>query len=212
MHDAFWYFDREMAEATEARYAEERGKEQLYLSVEQQGRLVGYDAKRHVKANPRFQPDADGVTFHLKPVFTDSLRQSEVYPKVKGHPYIERICGPVKVVDDTTFTVDFYRMGTDNPRRTADVCLVACYDGDERYKSAVQELTIRIPYPLKEGKMRRTQHNKIFVASPRTIDLAEFYEQLQALEAAAAHNDEGVVRQLAAMIPTFTPTRENLKL
>ena len=32
------------------------------------------------------------------------------------------------------------------------------------------------------------------------------------LEAAAAHNDEGVVRQLAAMIPTFTPTRENLKL
>ena len=37
-------------------------------------------------------------------------------------------------------------------------------------------------------------------------------EQLQALEAAAAHNDEGVVRQLAAMIPTFTPTRENLKL
>ena len=92
------------------------------------------------------------MTFHLKPVFTDSLRQSEVYPKVKGHPYIERICGPVKVVDDTTFTVDFYRMGTDNPRRTADMCLVACYDGDERYKSAVQELTIRIPYPLKEGR------------------------------------------------------------
>ena len=38
------------------------------------------------------------------------------------------------------------------------------------------------------------------------------HEQLQALEAAAAHNDEGVVKQLAAMIPTFTPTRENLKL
>ena len=36
-----------------------------------------------------------------------------------------------------------------------------------------------------QDKMRRTQHNKIFVASPRTIDLAEFYEQLQALEAAA---------------------------
>ena len=42
--------------------------------------------------------------------------------------------------------------------------------------------------------------------------LAEFYEQLQAPEAAAAHNDEGVVRQLAAMIPTLTRTRENLKL
>ena len=64
----------------------------------------------------------------------------------------------------------------------------------------------------REKKICCTQHNKIFVASPRNIDLAQFYEQLQALEAAAAHNDEGVVKQLAAMIPTFTPTRENLKL
>ena len=59
--------------------------------------------------------------------------------------------------------------------------------------------------------MRRTQHNKIFVASPRQIDLAVFYQQLQDLAAAAEHNDDGVVKQLAAMIPTFTPTRKNLK-
>ena len=63
-----------------------------------------------------------------------------------------------------------------------------------------------------QDKMRRTQHNKIFVASPRSIDLAEFYGQLQELAAAAEHNDEGVVQQLAKMIPTFTPTRQNLKL
>ncbi|WP_302301723.1 hypothetical protein [Paraprevotella xylaniphila] len=152
VHDAFWYFDREMAELTEARYAEERGKELLYLGVEQQGRLVGYDAERHVKANPRFIPEADGLTFRLRPVFTDSLRRKVVRPDVKGHPYVERICGPVKVVDDTTFKVDFYRMGTGNVKRTAEMCLVACYDGDDRHKSVVQELTIRIPYPLKEGK------------------------------------------------------------
>ena len=42
--------------------------------------------------------------------------------------------------------------------------------------------------------------------------MAQFYGQLQELEAAAEHNDEGVVKQLAKMIPTFTPTRENLKL
>lgn len=63
-----------------------------------------------------------------------------------------------------------------------------------------------------QDKMRRTQHNKIFVASPRNIDLAVFYEQLQDLIAASAHNDDGVVEQLARMIPTFTPTRDNLKL
>ena len=62
-----------------------------------------------------------------------------------------------------------------------------------------------------QDKMRRTEHNKIFVAPPKDIDLARFYTQLQDLSAAAAHNDEGVVKQLAAMIPTFTPTRGNLK-
>ena len=35
-----------------------------------------------------------------------------------------------------------------------------------------------------QGKMRRTEHNKIFVASPRDIDLAVFYQQLQDLAAA----------------------------
>ena len=49
------------------------------------------------------------------------------------------------------------------------------------------------------------------MAPPRQIDLADFYSQLQTLTAAAEHNDEGVVKQLAEMIPTFTPTRSNLK-
>ena len=56
--------------------------------------------------------------------------------------------------------------------------------------------------------MRRTVHNKIFVAPPRNIDLGEFYQQLQELAVAAEHNDDSVVEQLAKMVPTFTPTRE----
>ena len=63
-----------------------------------------------------------------------------------------------------------------------------------------------------QDKMRRTGHNKIFVAPPRNIDLGEFYQQLQELAVAAEHNDDSVVEQLAKMVPTFTPTRENLKL
>ena len=50
------------------------------------------------------------------------------------------------------------------------------------------------------------------MAPPRNIDLGEFYQQLQELSAAAEHNDDNVVAQLAKMVPTFTPTRENLKL
>lgn len=53
---------------------------------------------------------------------------------------------------DTTFTIRFYRMGMYNKRRTGDIILLASSDGDSRYKSAVQELSFRIPYRHTEGK------------------------------------------------------------
>ena len=65
---------------------------------------------------------------------------------------LERICGPVEQVDDTTFTVRFYRMGMYNPRRTSDIWLLASHPGDKHYKGAVQQVNLRIPYRLTEGK------------------------------------------------------------
>ena len=151
-NEAYWYFDREMAETTEERYALERAKEMLYLGVEQEGRLAPYNPRSHVKVNVPFRPEADGVTYRLKAVFTDSLRASVASPRVEGRPVITRICGPVKKLDDTTFVVDFYRMGLGTSRRVSDMCLLASYDGDDRYKSVVQELNVRLPYPLTEGR------------------------------------------------------------
>ena len=90
------------------------------------------------------------------------------------------------------------------PGVNMDIKIVGLRPGEKLYEELMMD--------EEQDKMRRTQHNKIFVASPRSIDLAQFYGQLQELEAAAEHNDEGVVKQLAKMIPTFTPTRENLKL
>ena len=55
-------------------------------------------------------------------------------------------------VDDTTFTVRFYRMGMYNPRRTSDIWLLASHPGDKHYKGAVQQVNLRIPYRLTEGK------------------------------------------------------------
>ena len=108
---------------------------------------------------------------------------------------------PVRIMDLAKQLIRFYGY---EPGVNMEIKIVGLRPGEKLYEELMMD--------EEQDKMRRTQHNKIFVASPRTIDLAEFYEQLQALEAAAAHNDEGVVRQLAAMIPTFTPTRENLKL
>ena len=58
-----------------------------------------------------------------------------------------------------------------------------------------------------QDKMRKTAHDKIFVAPPMEIDLAKFYEQIQQLKEAAAHNDNSVVKLLEKMVPTYHPNR-----
>ena len=59
--------------------------------------------------------------------------------------------------------------------------------------------------------MHRTEHNKIYVAPPKNIDLAVFYDQLQELFAAAEVNDDGVVEHLQRIVPNFQPKRDMLK-
>ena len=152
---AFWYFDKEMADATEKYYANERGKTEQYIGFEQKGKLITFNPKSHVRMSPSFQPEADGVTFHLKAVYTDTLR-NEYSKEHSTHPIrMSRICGPVEVVNDTTFTVRFYRMGLDNPKRTGGICLMASVKQDHKYRSAVQQVEIRIPYRKKEGISQR---------------------------------------------------------
>ena len=58
-----------------------------------------------------------------------------------------------------------------------------------------------------QDKMRKTAHNKIFIAPPMEIDLADFYNGLQALLVAAHHNDDAVVECLQHMVPSYHPNR-----
>ena len=118
-----------------------------------------------------------------------------------GNIYVLDMGEPVKIMDLAKQLIRFYGY---EPGVNMEIKIVGLRPGEKLYEELMMD--------EEQDKMRRTQHNKIFVASPRSIDLAEFYEQLQELAKAAQHNDEGVVQQLAKMIPTFTPTRQNLKL
>ena len=118
-----------------------------------------------------------------------------------GNIYVLDMGEPVKIMDLAKQLIRFYGY---EPGVNMEIKIVGLRPGEKLYEELMMD--------EEQDKMRRTQHNKIFVASPRSIDLAEFYEQLQELAEAAQHNDEGVVQQLAKMIPTFTPTRQNLKL
>lgn len=154
-NQAFWYFDKEMVKATERYYANERAKKEQYIGFEQKGRLVTFDPKSHVRMSPSFLPEEDGVTFHLKAVYTDTLRAAYSHEHGKRQIRMSRICGPVEVVNDTTFTVRFYCMGLDNPKRTGSICLMASVKQDDEYKSSVQQVEIRIPYRNKEGRLQK---------------------------------------------------------
>ena len=117
-----------------------------------------------------------------------------------GSIYVLDMGEPVKIMDLAKQLIRFYGY---EPGVNMEIKIVGLRPGEKLYEELMMD--------EEQDKMRRTEHNKIFVAPPRQIDLADFYSQLQTLTAAAEHNDEGVVKQLAKMIPTFTPTRSNLK-
>ena len=118
-----------------------------------------------------------------------------------GNIYVLDMGEPVKIMDLAKQLIRFYGY---EPGVNMEIKIVGLRPGEKLYEELMMD--------EEQDKMRRTEHNKIFVASPRQIDLAVFYQQLQELAVAAEHNDEGVVDQLEKMIPTFTPTRGNLKL
>ena len=118
-----------------------------------------------------------------------------------GSIYVLDMGEPVKIMDLAKQLIRFYGY---EPGVNMDIKIVGLRPGEKLYEELMMD--------EEQDKMRRTVHNKIFVAPPRNIDLGEFYQQLQELAVAAEHNDDSVVEQLTKMVPTFTPTRENLKL
>jgi len=153
VHDAFWYFDREIAHATEDYYARKSNKKTQYLGFTWQGKLLSFDATSHAQyESSTIEPTADGCICYLSAAFTDSTRQSFSKRHATNNIQINRICGPVKKVNDTTFQIQFYRIGLNNTKRTRDIWLLASSKGDAVYKSAVQQFNWKLSYPLREGK------------------------------------------------------------
>ena len=158
-HDAFWYFDKEMAELTEARYQETAGKKQQYVGFEYQGKLIPFNEKAQggmqikiddasVNANSK---NKKAIRIHLKAVYTDASHNALSNAHGKKAPHIEVICGPLKKINDTTFEVYPYEAGWDNPRRSFTAWVVAVADADGEYKGAVQPLRIDLPASICKG-------------------------------------------------------------
>lgn len=151
---ASWVFDKEMADATERFYAAARGKQPQYLGFIQEGEIVKPD-KTHANYNLKFLPLNDGISFRLQSFFADSSRVKAAIKHATTPITVDRICGPVKKIDDSTFQISFYRMGFNNPKRSNDIWLLASNKGDNTYKSIVQQADLRFPLWNREGEKQQ---------------------------------------------------------
>lgn len=138
-HECFWYHDNEMVELTKERYAETRDKGHQYVSAKLNGEMLTYNPQSHIKLNAR----CDKGEFTVEPVFVDETRNalSDSHADVK--PRVVVISGPVIQTGEYTFKFDPDYFGEDPERLWSGITLCIEADGDDTYKSAVQELNIR---------------------------------------------------------------------
>lgn len=169
---AFWYFDKETADATEKYYAAARGKKAQYIGFVQNNSLLNFNQKQHARIVGKFEPLADGLTFHISAAYTDTLRQTFSADHDKQKINITRICGPVVKINDTTFSVRFYRMGLSNPKRTGDIWLLAGSNGDLVYKSSVQQFNMRIPLKNDAGEEQHIRFPAIADVTRKTKSIS----------------------------------------
>ncbi len=139
-HDMFWYQNKEMVEWTKRRYDESKGKKLQYVSALFNGELIPYNSESHIKMNISI----NGDEFTLTPVFTDNERKviSESHADTK--PRIVLISGPAIQTGENTFRYDPEYFGKDPGRLWSGITVCIEADGDSEYKSAVQEINIRL--------------------------------------------------------------------
>ena len=124
LHDVFWYYDCEMAELTEARYAETRGKQtreigEIKTQWSEDGKTLTITAPTGVRIEVICGPLRKSTSH--QPIFNSqfSILNLEVYP---------------------------YECGLDNPKRSFTAWLIAILDGDKTYKRVVKPIEIKIPH------------------------------------------------------------------
>lgn len=157
---AFWFFDEELAKATEKYEAAYRGLKPQLIGYIQDGQMASQTAS-HLQVTLKFESEADGVTFKLSGAFYDAVPSgSPRLPQWTGLPAgsplghaanskaisIDRICGPFEKLSANTFAIRFQKETLLNTNaRQYELVFAAPHPGDKEYKPAVQQAHMFIP-------------------------------------------------------------------
>lgn len=170
---AFWFFDREMAYATQA-YQHYSKKERQLVGIQQDGMIVP-QRNSHLQLHIPFKPQDDGITFYLKGVFYDSVPGGSPRPqiwtgKVPGTPIghspdvqkisIERITGPFSKLNDTTFVLAL-RNGENGNKKNYSLTFIVTHPGDDKYAPGLQQAEMLIPSLNVEGESQVISFPKV---------------------------------------------------
>lgn len=170
---AFWFFDKEMANATQEYQAVYRNKKAQLLGFIQNNKIVA-QRNTHQQVDLTFKPLNDGITFKLTPTFLDTVPAahsrtaewtglpagSPIAHANKGHIVINRITGPFKKVNDSTFQICFEK-GFNDVAKGYQCWFAAEHTGDVDFKPAVQQAKMDIPVRNTEGRSQSITFPKI---------------------------------------------------
>ena len=165
--EAFWCFDREMADAAE-NFNPQFGKLPQLVGFVQDGKIVDQTPNTHPQVYLKLPPLDDSLTFRLTGAFLDSVpaghnpalwtgltNGAPLGHAAGGGPIgLSRISGPVEQLSPDAFAIRFNRLSIPADRRMGDVWLLASHPGDAKYKSAVQQALVTIPRRLTEGRQQ----------------------------------------------------------
>ncbi|WPU96111.1 hypothetical protein SNE25_11320 [Mucilaginibacter sabulilitoris] len=162
---AFWYFDKELANATIAYQARHRNQKPQLIGYVQQGKLLEQH-NVHQQFNLKFEPEADGITFKVHTAFYDTVPDGSPRPAAWTHMpvgscishtkynlpiTVDRITGPFIKVNDSTFRVHPQKGFYESPH-SYELWFSATHPGDDEYKPAVQQALMSIPPRNTQGK------------------------------------------------------------
>lgn len=179
--EAFWFFDKELAEAAVKYGNRYRGLKWQLLGIKQEGKVVPQQ-NTHLQLHPAFIPQKDGISFTLEPFFLDTVPSESPRPSSwtglpAGSPIghsndsssiaMYMICGPA-TIHGKEFKISWNR-GTSWEQTTANITFVVYHPGDEKYRPAVQQAQITIPVRNAEGK----EQNINFTQPPNITHLTK---------------------------------------
>jgi len=162
--EVFWYFDEETARVTEKYEAAYRGLKTQLVGVLQDGSAIP-QTNTHLQLTAKFEPDSDGVTFHLQGAFYSIVPAGSPRPPTwtgllpgaaighaAGTVTLDRIQGPFEKIGPQAFRVAFQRETQLNATKPYELVFAATHPGDSAYRPAVQQGHLFIPAVNKAGQ------------------------------------------------------------